>query len=227
MEYENPAVTVDNIILKFDKKENELMIYLKRREIEPFKGQLALIGGFISKVDMTVNKAVERILQEKMIKDWRKHCQLNQSLPIYCGKAKERDPRGWVMTVPNIIITDDFEDENWIPLNHIIDNSIQLAFDHRELVMDAVQLIKKQIINETFEIIKCLIPIFNKEQLNSILSTLFRTNKKQMEIETKNFARDLKRKNKIQNFKNSSNKKKVVGRPLAEYQWLHECHLTN
>jgi 8-oxo-dGTP diphosphatase len=60
--YPHPAVTIDACLLTI--RDNQLMILLIRRALEPFKDNWALPGGFIH-MDEKLETAVQRELEEE------------------------------------------------------------------------------------------------------------------------------------------------------------------
>ncbi|MFW5782570.1 MAG: NUDIX domain-containing protein [Candidatus Muiribacteriaceae bacterium] len=127
--YKNPALTVDGII------ETEKGIVLIERKNEPYKGGLALPGGFVDYGE-TVENALVREMKEEISIDVRIRCLLG----VYSDPG--RDPRGHTVSVvyiaspaesvSNIKAADDAANvvftEN--PL------SFRLAFDHEHIIRD-------------------------------------------------------------------------------------------
>ena len=89
--YEHPSVTVD--ILIFSKNaQNQLSVLLMKRSEEPFKGMLALPGGFVG-IKESLEECVNRVLKTKLNLDGLKTEQL------YTFGDLNRDPRTRVISV--------------------------------------------------------------------------------------------------------------------------------
>jgi 8-oxo-dGTP diphosphatase len=127
--YRNPSPTVD-IILQKDSK-----ILLVRRLKDPFKGQLALPGGFINEGETAEEAAKREAFEETSLE-----VEPIEILGVYSDP--KRDPRKHVMSVVFIgIVTggiekagDDAQDTEWLDLGKI-DSSV-LAFDHLQIICD-------------------------------------------------------------------------------------------
>ncbi|MCK5038278.1 MAG: NUDIX hydrolase, partial [Thermoplasmata archaeon] len=84
--YQNPALTVDAIILIDDK------LLLIQRGNDPFKGYYALPGGFVEYGER-VEEAVEREVKEETGLD----AEVQELIGVY--SAPDRDPRGHTISV--------------------------------------------------------------------------------------------------------------------------------
>jgi ADP-ribose pyrophosphatase YjhB (NUDIX family) len=127
--YKNPIPTVDIIIEKDDK------IVLITRKNEPFKGMLALPGGFIDEGDLVEDTAIREAKEETSL-----DVELKEILGVY--SIPERDPRGHLMSTVFIakpisgIIKggDDAASAAWFKIDDKILN--ELSFDHKKIVSD-------------------------------------------------------------------------------------------
>ena len=130
-DYSQPSVTVDLVI--FTIKENNLKVLLIKRNVEPFKGNWALPGGFI-KMNESLQEAAKRELEEETgVKD----VYLEQ---LYTFGDPKRDPRGRVITIAYIALVNseniklkadtDVSDAQWFSLKKIP----ELSFDHRKIL---------------------------------------------------------------------------------------------
>lgn len=140
--YPHPAVTTDCVI--FGLMDDALQVLLIERGVEPFKGQWALPGGFM-KINETLEEAAARELREETNLDG-----------IYMQQFKaystvDRDPRERVVTVAfiaivkpayhNLVAGDDAANASWFNF----DNLPPLAFDHRVILEEARQYLRRQI----------------------------------------------------------------------------------
>jgi 8-oxo-dGTP diphosphatase len=130
--YKNPIPTVDTIIQK------DSQILLVKRKKEPFKGFLALPGGFINEGER-VEDAAKREAKEETSLD----IELVDILGVYSDP--NRDPRGHIMSTvfvgkisPNnkvaALAHDDAAEIKWMNLEEVDNTSF--AFDHLKIVLD-------------------------------------------------------------------------------------------
>ena len=139
--FPRPSVTVDAVILR--PQGDRYALLLIERAKAPFAGQWALPGGFLD-MDEDLQTAAQRELQEET------------GLPITrpmvqvgAYGAVNRDPRGRTITVAyGLVLT---EEEAQAPVQgqddarraewHLIDALPTLAFDHAQVVQDALALL--------------------------------------------------------------------------------------
>jgi 8-oxo-dGTP diphosphatase len=129
---------------------------LIKRKNEPFKGYLALPGGFVNEGEKVEDAAKREVKEETSIDVY-----LTDILGVYSDP--NRDPRGRIMSTVFIgelassndtidaKAQDDAEEIEWIPLNEI-DNRI-FGFDHRKILLDYK---KMDTISADFLVIKIL-----------------------------------------------------------------------
>jgi len=140
--FERPSVTVDLVV--FSIINDNLKILLIKRKEWPFKGKLALPGGFI-KMDETLEEAAERELREET---GLKNQYLEQ---LYTFGDVKRDPRTRVITISYLALINsenitlkagtDAESVNWFDVKNI-DN---LAFDHNMIINYALERLRTKI----------------------------------------------------------------------------------
>ena len=137
------AVTVDVVILTM--AEGVLHILLVRRGEEPFKGMWAIPGGF-KRPEETLDDAARRELSEETGVDV-------PSLLTQFGAYGDpgRDPRMNVVTVAyvavlrdvgGIVAGTDATDAALVLASDILEERIELAFDHLRIVRDAVERVR-------------------------------------------------------------------------------------
>ncbi len=133
--HKNPIPTVDIII------EQNSRILMIRRKNEPYKGCLALPGGFVNEGERIEDAARREANEETSL-----NIGLSEILGVYSDP--KRDPRGHLMStvfiamipVGNDIETvqasaqDDAAEIHWINLDDL-DNST-IAFDHKKILFD-------------------------------------------------------------------------------------------
>jgi 8-oxo-dGTP diphosphatase len=128
--YHYPSVAVD-IILERDNK-----LLLIRRKNDPFKGSLAIPGGFVNGVERVEDAARRETLEET-------HLNIEPTGILGVYSAPNRDPRGHVISIVFIgkIINgevkagDDANSFEWVALEELI-KSKRVAFDHIKIIED-------------------------------------------------------------------------------------------
>jgi 8-oxo-dGTP diphosphatase len=131
-----PLLTVDCVIV-----DAEGRILFIRRQNPPFKGKLALPGGFVD-IGETVENAARREVMEETGVAVRKISLVG----IY--SEPRRDPRGHTCSVaylarvgkPKAVAGDDAAATVWLKSVR----GKKLAFDHAKIVADALRLAKKR-----------------------------------------------------------------------------------
>ena len=137
------AVTVDVVILTMS--EGTLHMLLVRRGEAPFEGMWAIPGGFKRPTE-TLDGAARRELVEETGVDV-------PSLLTQFGAYgdPERDPRMNVVTVAYVAVLRDVgavvagtdaADAALIPVSNVLNGSIDLAFDHLEIVRDSIERVR-------------------------------------------------------------------------------------
>lgn len=137
--YPHPAVTVDCLV--FREEEGRRLVLLIRRGNEPFKDYWAFPGGFLNPEE-TAEEAVVRELKEET------GLSLKDVKQLKTYTSPDRDPRERVITIAFTANTDDAEvkggddaaEARWFPL----DNLPNLAFDHSQILKDALYSLKIQ-----------------------------------------------------------------------------------
>ena len=133
--YPRPAVTADCVVMT---KESVPQVLLIERGFEPFKGFWAFPGGFMNMDETTEQCAVRELEEETGLKV----AELHQ---IGAYSKVDRDPRGRTITVAYLAVIDapvpvsghdDAAKARWFP----IDALPPLAFDHEDIMQDAVTL---------------------------------------------------------------------------------------
>jgi len=140
-DWPRPMVSVDAAVFALSGKKAKLLLI--KRGNEPFKGQWALPGGYVS-IDEELEDAIVRELQEET---GVVGVQLEQMRAFgKCG----RDPRGRQITIVFIGIADkkqtkakagdDAAKAKWFDIEKLPKN---LAFDHNEVTKFAIERLKK------------------------------------------------------------------------------------
>ena len=135
-------LAVDCVLFGLD--DRGLQVLLIQRAIPPFQGHWALPGGFVLEGE-SVTQAIHRELWEETGLRWT---WLEQ---LHTFGDTDRDPRGRVVTVAHVglvrlnehppVAASDAVDAAWHPIDCVPD----LAFDHSQIVMMALQWIRDRI----------------------------------------------------------------------------------
>jgi len=136
--YPRPAVTADCIVIT---KEAEPKVLLIQRGDQPFKGGWAFPGGFMNMDETTEQCAIRELEEETGL-------HISEVHQIGAYSKVDRDPRGRTVTVAYLAIVDepitvngqdDAAKAQWFSLSALP----ELAFDHDEIVQDAVKKYKE------------------------------------------------------------------------------------
>jgi 8-oxo-dGTP diphosphatase len=140
------AVTVDVVILTM--AGGVLNVLLVRRGEEPFKGMWAIPGGF-KRPEETLDAAARRELAEETGLDVP---SLLTQFSAYGDPG--RDPRLNVVTVGYlavlrdvgaIVAGTDAAEASLVPVSDILEERIELAFDHLQIVRDAIERVRVEL----------------------------------------------------------------------------------
>ncbi|MFC4534626.1 NUDIX hydrolase [Sphaerisporangium dianthi] len=157
-QWEAPSVllAVDLVILTL--RHARLHVLLIERGVEPFKGALALPGGFLRDQDEAIEAAARRELSEEAgLVDV--HLEM---IGVY-GKP-DRDPRGRVVSVaylaiaprlPEPVAGTDAAGACWTPVEQILSAGMEVAFDHRQILVDGVERARAKLEHTTLATAFC------------------------------------------------------------------------
>lgn len=136
--YPRPAVTTDCVVFT---QEEEPKVLLIQRGNEPYKGCWAFPGGFMNMEETAEECAVRELKEETGL-------TVNQIQQIGAYSKVDRDPRGRTVSIAYLAIVDaptavsgmdDAAKAAWFPLASLPD----LAFDHQDIMADAIALFNK------------------------------------------------------------------------------------
>lgn len=174
-DYPPVAVAVDTVVFGISRSAPEdyrrlgkqsLDILLVRRSGYPFKGRLALPGGFVLP-DETIDETARRVLKTKT--------GLNE---IYCEQLYtfgeiDRDPRMRVISCAYIALVDaekaEIKDAEWAGADAI--KNAELAFDHSAIIAEALKRLRGKI-NYTDIVFHMMPETFTISRLQEIYETI-------------------------------------------------------
>jgi len=136
-EHRKQALTTDAIIIKDDK------VLLIKRLNPPYKNYWALPGGFVEYGEKVEDATIREAKEETGL-----DIVLDKLVGVYSDP--ERDPRGHTVTVAytstvtggKLKSDSDAKDAHFFEINKL--GSMNLAFDHRKILDDALPLKPKQ-----------------------------------------------------------------------------------
>ncbi|OXM48357.1 NUDIX hydrolase [Amycolatopsis thailandensis] len=139
-----PEITVAVDLAILTVKAGSLQIMLVKRGIPPFEDELALPGGFLESTAEDLDSAAARELTEET--GLRAEDLHLEQLKTYGGLG--RDPRGRVVSVCYVAFTPnlpapaaggDAREVILTPVDDVLRPQVTMAFDHKEIVADAVE----------------------------------------------------------------------------------------
>jgi 8-oxo-dGTP diphosphatase len=141
--YPRPAVTADCVVIANEQQPKVLLI---QRGNEPFKGCWAFPGGFMDMDETTEHCAVRELKEETGL-------AVSDLHQIGTYSKIDRDPRGRTISVAYLVIIDspvevtgqdDATKAEWFPIT----NLPHLAFDHFDIMQDALRIYNTMQINK-------------------------------------------------------------------------------
>jgi 8-oxo-dGTP diphosphatase len=164
-------VTVDLIV--FSLVRQSLRVLLIRRGHEPFAGKWAIPGGFLE-MDEPAEVGARRELREETGLEITGPVE-----PIGFFARPDRDPRGRTITLTHAAVVrhneyttrsgDDAAQADWVKL----DQSVELAFDHDEILAHALAWLRNCVICRRVAITEELLPrSFHEEDVHALFQGL-------------------------------------------------------
>lgn len=183
-------LAVDLVILTL--RDCELHVLLVERGIEPFRGHLALPGGFLSHRDEPLHEAARRELSEEagLLVD-SLHLE---ELGVYAEPA--RDPRGRVISVaylavlprlPEPVAGTDAAHARWEPAGRVLAGDVTFAFDHRLIIGDGIERARRKLEHSALATAFCG-PVFTLSELQRVYEAVW-----DIRLDPRNFYRKVRR----------------------------------
>lgn len=138
---ENPIVTVDSCL--FTLRLRRLHLFLVRRDNAPYRGHLALPGGYVhAPADTDTAAAAKRIVETKL------HLEAPPFIEqLYTFSGPVRDPRGWSVAVAYMGVVPQSQVPERLPEGIEllpVDGLPPLPFDHDRIVEKALQRLRNK-----------------------------------------------------------------------------------
>ncbi|MBI2573726.1 NUDIX hydrolase [Candidatus Woesearchaeota archaeon] len=147
VQYEHARVAVDPVIITIH--QNQLKVFLVKREKEPFKGKYELPGGLLQPTE----KAEDTVIRKLRELTSYKNPILTQ---FHTFTDPERDVRERTISIGFICLLEQSTIPN-ITEFHLIKNLPSLAFDHKEMIQKALEFLK---LNISPALLKHILPPF-------------------------------------------------------------------
>lgn len=180
-QYSRHLLAIDCIIFGFDGE--DLKGLFINRKLEPQKGNLSLMGGFIGENE-SVDAAAERVLFELT---GLSNVYMEQ---LHCYGAPDRDVHSRVVSIAYfaLISIADYNERMlkehnavWINLKQVP----ELIFDHQQMVEDAKERLKQKVANHPIGF--ALLPLkFTLRQLQALYEAIY-----EMPLDKRNFTRKI------------------------------------
>lgn len=169
--FEHPLVAVDVIVLAI--RDGQLATVCIQRKLPPFQGKWAIPGGFVRKEETLEAAALRELREETGIRVPSAYLE-----QLYTFGAVQRDPRGRVISVAYLVLTDDASvepvgrtdaaDARWWTVTDLP----SLAFDHQRIIAYAVQRLRYKL--EYTNVAYALLPKrFTLTELQQVYEAVF------------------------------------------------------
>ena len=207
------AVTVDLAI--FTVRQAELQVLLIRRGKEPFLGAVALPGGYVRQGETLDQAARRELTEETGVNGDDLHLE-----QVKTYGDPERDPRGRVITVAYLALGADLPDPQagtdaefaeWVPVQRALERSQDLAFDHAEILGEALERARSQLEYTTVATAFCQEP-FSVVDLRHIYEAVWG-----FHLDPSNFRRKVTRADQFLE-PTGEQRPPEIGRPAALYR---------
>lgn len=194
MQYQNPILTVDVVILTLS--EGQLKVALMTRPDDPFAGQAVLPGGYVhgdaeaGPVDASTTHAALRMLKQKL---GFVPSHLEQ---VYTASGPKRDPRGWSASVVYLALHEASVVDALVQVGAVTLHEVhptptlpRLAFDHKQLIQTALARLQAKARYSTI-VAHLLPPVFRLSDLRQAYELVCGTTENKANFRRKMLAAD-------------------------------------
>lgn len=171
MEFMPIQFTVDSVL--FTVTNNQLRVLLVKRAQSPYKGKWSLPGGF---VDVNVDPSTKDTALRKLTLKAGIRPKYLEQLKVYDGLA--RDPRGFSVTLAYFALVavadlasniETVSEAKWFNVKSV--EKLDLAFDHKQIVRDALARLKQKALYSMTPLY-CCSQEFSMAQLQNVIETI-------------------------------------------------------
>jgi 8-oxo-dGTP diphosphatase len=183
-------LAVDLVILTL--RAGKLQVLLIERGVDPFRGALALPGGFLYDRTESIPQAAQReLFEEAGLQIETVHLE---SLALYGDP--DRDPRGRVVSAAHLVIAPGLPDPQagtdaaaagWLPAYDVLNGETPLAFDHRTIVADGVERARSKLEYSSLATAFCA-PVFTIAELQAVYEAVWNVH-----LDPRNFYRKIQK----------------------------------
>ncbi|MEQ7179618.1 MULTISPECIES: NUDIX domain-containing protein [Enterococcus] len=239
-EYDKPSLTVDIVLMCYNKEEDQLKILLIQRKGHPYRNSWALPGGFVQRDESTGESVLRETQEETGVIISKENIE-----QLHTFSTPDRDPRGWVVTVSYLafigeeplIAGDDAKEVRWFTLErqmnqiHLTSGDVsialdlatgqstgkdKLAFDHSFIVLKAFNRIVNKMEHEP-QVLQVLGKDFTITEARKVFAKFLGIDFKT--IDHSNFKKAM-----LQYFDEIGERPVGIGRPSKIYQLKPEHH---
>lgn len=233
-EYEKPSLTVDIVLMCYNKEEDQLKVLLIQRRSHPYRNSWALPGGFVNRNESTGESVLRETQEETGVVISKENIE-----QLYTFSTPNRDPRGWVVTVSYLafigeeplIAGDDAKEVSWFNLErkdsalYLTSGSVEivldlntgaslgrdtLAFDHSEIILKAFNRVADKMDHEP-QVLQVLGKDFTITEARKVFAKFLGVDYKT--IDHSNFKKAM-----LQYFVEVGERPVGIGRPSKIYQ---------
>lgn len=195
-DFERPSVAADIVVFRVVEKEEEnkkktrpkcLQVLLIKRATHPFKGCWTLPGGFCKPDEKIEGTARRELFEETNVSETNL-----KLIGVYSEPG--RDPRGWIISNTYMALINNAECElrtdeeaweaKWFEPEELAD--MQIGFDHRLIIDDALKTLKEHALNYSDWIFNLLPPTFTLAELQLVYEEIL-----QRDLTKQNFRRKM------------------------------------
>lgn len=142
-----------DVVLLATREDGQQCVLLIQRGKDPYQGAWALPGGHVDPGEDTATAAVRELTEETGVRG----VNVDDLVPVGTYATPGRDPRGRYVTFAYTVTfaktvapaaADDASDARWLPVADVVNREVELAFDHRQVVVDALREIDRRAVAE-------------------------------------------------------------------------------